>query len=164
MTGEKTQLLGKTRDELADVVEDIGEPRYRGDQLFRWLYAHGASSFESMSNLGKAFRDRLAASATLDCIHEVSRQQSRLDGTTKFLFALRDGLRIESVLIPPATAFAGREASGEDEQKRLTLCVSTQVGCPLDCAFCATATMGFRRNLTAGEIVGQILEVRRLTK
>ncbi len=163
MNREKTRLLGMTRDELADAVGEIGGQRYRGDQLFRWMYARGASSFEEMSDLGKAFRERLAGHATLDAVHEVSRQHSRYDGTTKFLFSLQDGLRIESVLIPPATAFAGREASGEDEQRRLTLCVSTQVGCPLDCSFCATATMGFRRNLTAGEILGQILEVRRLT-
>jgi 23S rRNA (adenine2503-C2)-methyltransferase len=93
----------------------------------------------------------------------LTQQFSRRDGTTKFLFELHDGARIESVLIPPAAAFRDGTADGEDEQRRLTLCVSTQVGCPLDCAFCATGTMGLVRNLTAGEIVDQILQVKRTT-
>jgi 23S rRNA (adenine2503-C2)-methyltransferase len=116
-----------------------------------------------MTDLGKALRLRLERTATLDRLTLISRQHSLRDGATKFLFALPDGLRVETVLIPPASAFTGTEAVGEDEQKRLTLCISTQVGCPLDCAFCATATMGYRRNLTSGEIVDQILQVRRLT-
>jgi 23S rRNA (adenine2503-C2)-methyltransferase len=163
MNSVRTNLLGFTRDELTTFVEDIGEPRYRGKQIFAWLYEKGATNFSSMTDLGKSFRSRLELAATIDGLSAVSQQRSRHDGTTKFLFALPDGLRVETVLIPPASAFAGVEAAGEDEQKRLTLCVSTQVGCPLDCAFCATATMGYRRNLTSGEIVDQILQVRRLT-
>jgi len=81
----------------------------------------------------------------------------------KFLFELADGSRIESVLIPPRTAFRDSGASGEEEQKRLTLCVSTQVGCPLDCKFCATATMGFLRNLTSGEIIEQLRQVKEVS-
>jgi 23S rRNA (adenine2503-C2)-methyltransferase len=101
--------------------------------------------------------------AAIRGVTPVTSQVSSLDSTTKFLFSLSDGLQIESVLIPPASAFVAGAGVREDEQGRLTLCVSTQVGCPLDCAFCATATMGFSRNLTAGEIVDQFLQVRRAT-
>jgi 23S rRNA (adenine2503-C2)-methyltransferase len=163
MSVQKTNLLGRSQEELEAFAEDIGEPRYRGGQIYAWLYEKGATTFGSMTDLGKAFRSRLELAATIDGLSLISRQRSRHDSTTKFLFALPDGLRVETVLIPPASAFAGAEAAEEDEQKRLTLCVSTQVGCPLDCAFCATATMGYRRNLTSGEIVDQLLQVRRLT-
>ncbi len=163
MVMEPTNLLGMTAEELGDFAEEIGERRYRGNQLFRWLYGHGATSVDAMTDLGKTVRSRLEQAATILGLSIVTRQQSHHDGTEKFLFELPDGLRVESVLIPPASAFSGREAAAEDEQKRLTLCVSTQVGCPLDCAFCATATMGFQRNLTTGEIVDQILQVRRIT-
>jgi 23S rRNA (adenine2503-C2)-methyltransferase len=163
MDERKPNLLGYSLAELTAFAEGLGESRYRGRQLFQWLYAHGAGEFAGMSSLGKQFRGLLENSAMIAGVEPVAHQQSAVDGTIKYLFALADGLRIESVLIPPASAFADEEAAGEDEQRRLTLCVSTQVGCPLDCAFCATATMGFRRNLTAGEIIDQLLAVRRLS-
>jgi 23S rRNA (adenine2503-C2)-methyltransferase len=156
-------LLGCTKEQLADFIEDIGEPRYRAQQIFDWLYTRGVTDFRAMSNLGKAFREQLARAATIQGITPVESTFSRQDGTTKFLFELEEGLKIESVLIPPATAFRSGEQEDDDEQTRLTLCVSTQVGCPLDCVFCATGTMGFFRNLNAGEIVDQILQVKRLT-
>ncbi len=159
----RRNLLGLSREELADFAESIGETRYRGTQLFGWLYGKGATSFGAMSDLGKALRDRLQLSACVEGITPITMQRSANDGTEKFLFALHDGYRIESVLIPPASAFVGTGAGEDDEQKRLTLCVSTQVGCPLDCRFCATGTMGYFRNLTAGEIVDQLLQVRRAT-
>jgi 23S rRNA (adenine2503-C2)-methyltransferase len=165
MTHARRNLLGMTKEELSRFAESIGERRYRGSQLFQWLYARGATSFDAMTDLGKAFRERLAEAATIGALQPVRHSVSDADGTTKYLFALADGLRIESVLIPPASAFrAGGEEDDDDEQRRLTLCVSTQVGCALDCAFCATGTMGFRRNLTAGEIVDQFLQVRRLSR
>ena len=163
MEGKKQNLMGRTKEQLADFVEDIGEPRYRAQQIFEWLYTRGAAEFRAMSNLGKAFREQLSRTAVIQGITPIESTFSRQDGTTKFLFALEGGLQVESVLIPPATAFRNGEAAEEDEQSRLTLCVSTQVGCPLDCAFCATGTMGFFRNLTTGEIVDQILQVKRLT-
>ncbi len=159
----RRNLLGLSREELADFAESIGEKRYRGTQLFGWLYGKGATSFGAMSDLGKALRERLDLSACIEGVTPVTARRSPDDGTEKFLFALRDGYRIESVLIPPASAFVGREAGEDQEQKRLTLCVSTQVGCPLDCGFCATGTMGFFRNLTAGEIVDQFLQAGRAT-
>lgn len=165
MNATPRTLLGMSKEELADFAESIGEKRYRGTQLFGWLYSRGATSFETMTDLGKAFRSRLAESASIGTLQPVRHSVSDTDGTTKYLFAMADGLQIESVLIPPASAFRRGEADAEkeEEQQRLTLCVSTQVGCPLDCAFCATGTMGFRRNLTAGEIVEQFLQARHLS-
>jgi 23S rRNA (adenine2503-C2)-methyltransferase len=116
-----------------------------------------------MTNRRRSCRERREGAATLDGITLRTTRISERDGTRKFLFALRDRGSIESVLIPPALAFSGGSGVREDEQTRLTLCLSTQVGCPLDCQFCATATMGFMRNLTAGEIVDQFLQVRRQT-
>jgi len=148
---------------MSALAESLGERPFRGRQLFSWLYGRGVEDFHSMSDLSRPFRERLGVAATISRITPVTSQTSSIDGTIKFLFALPDGLRIESVLIPPASAFSGGARVREDEQRRLTLCVSTQVGCPLDCKFCATATMGFRRNLSAGEIVDQFLQVRRIT-
>jgi 23S rRNA (adenine2503-C2)-methyltransferase len=160
MNVAKRTLLGLTRDELADFAESIGEPRYRGHQIFLWLYGRRATSFDRMTDLGKSLRDRLDIAATVGGISPVTQHTSARDGTIKFLFELHDGLQIESVLIPPASAFRSGSLAREAEQQRLTLCVSTQVGCPLDCKFCATGTMVFRRNLTAGEIVGQLLQAQ----
>jgi len=162
MSGVRSNLLGLTREELALFATGIGEPSYRGGQLFTWLYTKGVGGFGSMSDVGKVLRLRLEEKAEIRGVTPVTQQFSQRDGTTKFLFALRDGANIESVLIPPASAFRDGSSS-EDEQRRLTLCVSTQVGCPLGCAFCATGTMGLLRNLTPGEIIDQVLQVRRAT-
>jgi 23S rRNA (adenine2503-C2)-methyltransferase len=160
MKDERTNLLGMTKEELSAFSQRIGEASYRGSQLYRWLYARGATSFATMTDLGKEFRKRLEDAARIGGVALQARRRSERDGTEKLLFSLEDGLQVESVLIPPASALRDGDASGEEEQKRLTLCVSTQVGCPLDCAFCATGTMGFGRNLTSGEIVAQVLAAR----
>jgi len=139
--------------ELQNVVEALGEKKYRGAQLFRWLYAKGARTFGEMTNISQSFKEVLEASSTIENLDIVNRSES-IDGTIKFLLRLVDGASIECVLIPPE-----RESPGA--ANRLTLCVSTQVGCPLDCKFCATGTMGFTRNLTAGEIVDQVLLAQR---
>ena len=146
---------------------NLEERPYRGDQLFLWLYGRGVTSFDEMTNVARSFRERLASVAVLRGVSLLDTHVSPADGTTKFLFGLEDGLKVESVLIPPATGFETDDPDEEPEtiprRERLTLCVSTQVGCPLDCAFCATGTMGYLRNLTAGEILDQVLAVRRLT-
>lgn len=157
----KLNLKGLTLKELEGFAVSIGESKYRGKQLFDWLYTKEAESFAEMTSLSKSLREKLASLATIESLTMVTSQTSREDGTTKYLFELFDGKRIESVLIPPRTAFQSPDAREEEEQKRLTLCVSTQVGCPLDCKFCATATMGFLRNLTTGEIIDQILQVKK---
>lgn len=145
-----------SKPELRDFVESIGEKSFRANQLFRWMYARGARSFRAMTDLPDQARNQLEDIAELGNIKLESKQLSPRDGTTKFLFRLADGSLIETVLIPA-------EKESADETPRLTLCLSTQVGCPLDCKFCATGTMGFSRNLTAGEIVDQVLAVRDLT-
>lgn len=150
----RTPLTGLSIDELRSFVAELGEKPYRAGQLYAWLYKSGAASFAEMTDLSKSFRDlleRVAVPRTLDL---VTARRSDRDGTTKFLLRLADGLAIEAVLIPP-------DPDAPDAERRLTLCVSTQVGCPLDCAFCATGTMGFTRNLTAGEIVEQYLHAQR---
>ncbi len=149
-------LKGMSLSELRDFSESIGEPAYRATQIFYWLYNRGISEFDAMTDIPRVLRSRLAEVARIGSIEVGRKRVSPIDGTTKFLFRLADGLTIESVLIPQSTKDGGK---GE---KRFTLCVSTQVGCPLDCVFCATGSMGFKRNLTAGEIVDQVLHVRRL--
>ena len=159
----QTNLLGLTQQELADFAEQLGEPRYRGKQLYQWLYAKHATSFAAMTDVSKGLRDELAARCTIEFPALETHQQSDRDGTVKFLLRLSDNAKIESVLIPPRLAFRNRDASGEEEQRRLTVCISTQVGCPLDCKFCATASMGYVRNLAVGEIVGQVLLSKRIS-
>ena len=150
----RKNLKGLTLKELREFVESLGEKKYRAGQLFSWIYAKGASSFDEMTDISKEFRSLLNQTAILDNLELVAKSVSPTDGTTKFLFKLHDGLRIESVLIPA-------EENSPGAEKRLTLCLSTQVGCPLDCSFCATGTMGFSRNLTAGEIVDQVIQAQR---
>ena len=122
------------------------EPAYRVRQVWQWLFQKRAGEVAEMTNLPASFRAWLEAEFGLSRLAVVRRQESR-DGTVKFLFALAYGATIESVLIP--------------EAKRLTLCISTQAGCGFGCAFCATAKLGLKRNLTSGEIVDQVLEVSR---
>lgn len=153
---EKKNVKGLTLKELHEFVVSLDEPAFRARQLFDWLYTKEASSFDEMTSLSKSFRAKLQEIADIESLKLIKAQQSRVDGTTKFLFELSDGKRIESVLIPADPA----DDDGRKRSKRLTLCVSTQVGCPLDCAFCATGTMGFLRNLSTGEILDQILQVR----
>lgn len=133
-------------DELERWLAEHREPKYRADQILRWLYRKGANSFAEMSDLSAGLRQKLEEEFSLSRLQTVRRDQSA-DGTIKFLFGLADGASIESVLIP--------------EAKRLTLCISTQAGCGLGCAFCATALMGLKRNLRASEIVDQALEAGR---
>ena len=132
--------------ELARWLALRHEPAYRGAQIKQWLYQKGAVSFGEMTNLGAGLRAALEEEFSLSRLRTARANRSQ-DGTVKFLFQLEDGLHIESVLIP--------------EERRLTLCVSTQVGCGLGCSFCATAQMGLIRNLKASEIVDQILEAGR---
>lgn len=152
-TQQKTQLLGLLPAELAEWCASLGEPPYRARQIFRWLYNKRAASFDAMTDLPHALRSRLAEQAEIG-FPTIRTVQHSADGTKKFLFVLSDGKEIESVLIP------SEMRDEEGESKRLTLCVSTQVGCSLGCKFCATASIKMKRNLTAGEIVGQLLLVR----
>jgi 23S rRNA (adenine2503-C2)-methyltransferase len=155
---QKTDIKGLTLLQLRDFAVKLDEAKYRGDQLFDWLYKHKSETFEHISAFSKTFRDRLGESAEIGAITCVTEQASKHDGTIKYLFALADGKRIESVLIPPR-----RAATVPEEETRLTICISTQVGCALDCKFCATAAMGIIRNLTTGEIVDQVMQVQKIS-
>lgn len=136
-------LVGQTLRELKELLVSWNEPAYRGDQLARWL-CRPVASIDEMSNLPVELRDRLAQEMVHHpCMIQTVRQS--IDGTRKYLLALGDGQLIESVFIP--------------ETDRATVCISTQVGCQMGCTFCATGARGFARNLTAGEIVDQILQV-----
>ena len=147
MTQSKTTLIGLTRGELESFAAELGEPAYRGRQLFRWLYHRRANDFGLMTDLPAAFRQKLEVAAEPGLLTEIVRTPASRDGAVKFLFGLHDHLRVEAVYLP--------ESPGE------TVCISTQVGCALGCTFCATGKMGFFRNLTAGEIVLQVLEIER---
>ena len=146
MNSEKTSLIGLTRDELESFAASLGEPEYRGRQLYRWIYQARARSSSEMTDLPAPFRNVLEQTAALDSL-PIVRESLSPDRSRKLLFELGDGLRIESVYLP--------ESPGE------TVCISSQVGCAMKCAFCATGKMGFYRNLTAGEIVLQVMEVER---
>jgi 23S rRNA (adenine2503-C2)-methyltransferase len=138
-------LLALSADELTALVQELGWPRYRANQILRWLYQHRVIDIEAMTNLSKADRARLREVATIR--HMLSPPpQIAGDGTGKFVWHLEDGLAVETVLIP--------------EERRRTLCLSSQVGCTLDCGFCLTAEMGLKRSLRAHEIVGQVLNVQ----
>ncbi len=141
-----TALVGMSIEEMERWAEENGQPAYRGRQLYQWIYRRGAVDFSEMTNLPKAWRQELSKTASLSAL-KVAAERVSSDGTTKYLMELQDGEQIESVLIPDGS--------------RLTLCVSSQVGCGQKCSFCATALLGLRRNLTAGEILGQALEASR---
>ena len=142
----RLNLLDFLPVELEDLAESLGAPRYRGRQIATWLYAKGATDIGAMSDLPRDLRETLARQAEIG-LPEIERRTPSQDGSQKLVLKLRDGSRIQSVLMP--------------DDDRLTLCVSTQVGCGFGCAFCFTGTMGLDRNLTAGEIVGQVLVARR---
>lgn len=139
----KTNLKNLTREELAALLAAVGKERYRADQIIRWLYRHRVDSVAAMSNLSRVCREQLQQLACLPALARVAVERAA-DGTEKFLYRLADGSCIESVLIP--------------EKERLTLCVSTQVGCRQGCRFCVTGRQGFRRNLETAEIVDQVVQ------
>jgi 23S rRNA (adenine2503-C2)-methyltransferase len=140
---------------LEALAVEMGEPRFRGRQLFKWVHEKGARDFETMTDLPAAFRARLAEAATLGTLDEVRRQQAT-DRTVKSLFRLPSGRHIETVLIPDFPDDPGPGPGQAPRARRLTVCVSSQVGCAMGCTFCATGLMGFQENLTAGQIAEQV--------
>ncbi|WP_028567035.1 23S rRNA (adenine(2503)-C(2))-methyltransferase RlmN [Salisaeta longa] len=145
----------KTMDEgdLRAFAASLDEPSYRGQQLFEWIYGKGVTDFSAMTSLPKDWRQALEACAVVETLTVVGRQRDP-DGTVKVLFELPSGRQAETVLIP---AFDAR-----GEAQRLTVCVSSQVGCAMGCTFCATGQMGFRENLTAGAIFDQVALMDRI--
>lgn len=145
---EPVNLKAYSLDQLIEFFGELGEKPYRARQLYKWLYAKGATEFAQMTDLSAATRQVLAEHAFLPQLKK-EREDISADGTRKYLFGLADGARVETVWIP--------------EEDRRTVCISTQVGCAMGCGFCLTAKAGLTRNLEAWEIVDQLLEVQRLT-
>ncbi len=143
-----TELVGLTLEELEAWAADQGEPRYRGRQLARWIYQRRAASFAEMTDLPQPLRERLATIATLSRLRVLARVEASNDLTTKVLLELHDRRTIETVMM-------------RYDDGRRTVCVSTQVGCGMGCTFCATGLAGLTRNLSAGEIVDQVLLMAR---
>lgn len=137
----KVNLLGLSGSRLGDLFEELGEKRFRGTQILKWIHQMGTCDLDDMSNLSKPLRTRLATIGEVRLPEVVSCQDS-VDGTRKWLIRVEGGSCIEMVYIP--------------ERDRGTLCVSSQIGCALDCAFCATGKQGFNRDLTTAEIIGQV--------
>jgi len=134
--------------DLEKLVQQAGQPKFRTKQLVEWLYQHRARSYDDMTNLPKALREALQDQAPLTFANLVDKQVSS-DGTRKYLFKLDDGCLIETVAMPSLK-----------EDNHLTVCFSTQSGCPMDCSFCATGKGGFSRNLGMGEIIDQVLDAQ----
>lgn len=149
-------LLSLTRDEMASELKTLGEPAFRANQLCTWIYQKRVSDFAAMSDMPAALRERLAAQFRLRPLTKV-RETGSKDTTRKFLFQLHDGQMVETVLIPASPALYGERAD------RRTICISSQVGCAYGCRFCASGIDGWKRNLTAGEIVAQFLAVEELS-
>lgn len=151
----KINLKSLSREELESFCTDMGLKRFRSDQLFQWMYQKNVRNFDEMTNLSKDLRQKLSEVAEVGTIELASEQRSA-DGTIKFLFSLQDGHRVEAVMIP--------DFNEDGSPNRLTICVSSQVGCVFGCSFCATGKMGFLRHLTPGEIVDQIIKINQTTE
>ena len=147
-TDLRTDIAELDVSALEDSLDALGRPRFHARQIFQWIHKHGVVDFDAMSDLSRELRMQLGGAFTIGTPAVVQQERS-VDGTVKFLLRLRDGKRIESVFIPDTPADGSRDA-------RATFCLSTQVGCAMRCAFCLTGKMGIDRNLTAGEIVGQV--------
>ncbi len=143
LKNNKTHLKSLSLKELQEFVVELGHPKFRGKQIFNWMYDNLIEQFDEMSNIPESLRKVLNEKATINSLKLISTQNSENSDTLKYLFQTYDGHKIESVII--------------QESDRRTLCLSTQVGCPLDCKFCATGLMGYTRNLTVGEIIDQYL-------
>lgn len=140
-TDQKVNLLGMPRQKLIDFFADIGEKPFRAQQVMQWIHQFGVQDFDQMSNISKALREKLKRVAVVQG-PDITYQNISKDGTRKWLMQMPGGSSVETVLIP--------------EGNRGTLCISSQIGCALDCSFCSTGKQGFNRNLSAEEIVGQI--------
>lgn len=144
---EKVNLLDLNRDAMYEFFLALGEKKFRAEQVMKWLHHYNVDNFDEMTNLNKVLRGRLQEIAEIRA-PKVKRQQQSADGTIKFAMELFDGQEVETVWIP--------------EDDRATLCVSSQVGCALECTFCSTGYQGFNRNLRVAEIIGQVWRVNQL--
>ncbi|MCC5851896.1 MAG: bifunctional tRNA (adenosine(37)-C2)-methyltransferase TrmG/ribosomal RNA large subunit methyltransferase RlmN [Alkalimonas sp.] len=143
----KTNLLNLNREQMKSFFAEMGEKPFRADQVMKWIYHYCVDDFDQMTNVNKVLREKLKQLCEIRA-PEVATRQDSADGTIKFVMRLDGGQEVETVWIP--------------EKDRRTLCVSSQVGCALDCSFCSTAQQGFNRNLTVAEIIGQVWRVSQL--
>ena len=146
---ENNVLIGKTKDELESFAVQLGEKAFRGRQLFDWLYRQKIYNVNQMTNLPRLFRKSLNTHSVIHPLKEISQIESETQKTQKFIFQRLDGKQIESVIIKKGD--------------RTTVCLSTQVGCSLDCGFCATGQMSFNGNLSVGEIIDQYLRLDKIS-
>ncbi|OCW96836.1 bifunctional tRNA (adenosine(37)-C2)-methyltransferase TrmG/ribosomal RNA large subunit methyltransferase RlmN [Alishewanella sp. HH-ZS] len=146
-TREVVNLLDLTRSQMQEFFVSLGEKPFRADQVMKWIYHYCVDDFDKMTNINKKLRELLKARCVIKAPVVATRQDSA-DGTIKFVMALEGGQEVETVWIP--------------EKDRRTLCVSSQVGCALDCSFCSTAQQGFNRNLSVSEIIGQVWRVSQI--
>ncbi len=150
---EMTDIRDLTVEELESIVLELGEPKFRAKQIHEWLHKHNVSDYDKMTNLSKTLRAKLADTYPLTGVDSVLVEGSE-DGTRKYLFDLEDGATVEAVGMPISFDEKGNKI------KRLTVCFSTQAGCPMNCSFCATGREGFIRNLSASEIVEQVTSIQ----
>lgn len=143
------EIRSFTKKEIEKLVSGLGFPKFRSKQLYEWVHGHHAANYDQMSNLPKAMREQLSAIHPLNAPRIIDKQVSK-DGTRKYILELEDGLLVETVGMPSLS---------KDGHDRLSVCFSTQVGCAMECAFCATGKEGFTRQLSAAEMIDQILAV-----
>lgn len=146
---EKKDIRSYTFEELKQEMEHLGEKSFRAKQVYEWLHVKLADSFEEMTNLSKALREKLDAAYEIAPVKMLERQESKMDGTNKFLFCLQDGHVVESVLM--------KYKHGN------SVCISSQVGCRMGCKFCASTIGGLERNLKASEMLGQIYQIQKIS-
>jgi len=145
---------GCLEQEIGDLCKELGIKRFRANQIYHWVHKKGAQSWSEMKNIPKEDKDKLSKALVLQPLELVQEKRSK-DGTRKYLFKLADNESIETVLM---------NYEKDRSRDRHTICLSTQVGCPIGCPFCATGMSGFKRNLTVAEIIGQVLDVVRTVK
>ena len=150
---DQTQLLGMNYEQLEEYLLQMGQPRFRGRQIYKWIYQKDTNSFDEMSDIPLSLRQQLERCAVVS-MPRILKQSLSQDGTRKLLMELEDRRRIETVVIPQS----------EERGSRYSLCISTQVGFPVGCAFCATGSSGYQRSLQSFEMVGQFLSSRRELK
>ena len=143
-TSTKISLLDLSLEKLSELFVDLGEPSFRAEQLFRWIWQKGVTDYDSMSNVSAQLRERLKNEYPI-AFPKIHDQQVSSDGTIKFLSEMDDGKKVETVWIP------------REDQNRVTVCISTQVGCRMGCKFCLTAQQKTERNLSPGEIASQLM-------
>lgn len=158
---QQTELLGLSFQQLGDLTEQLDEPAYRTRQLFDGLYRQRWSQLEQFTTLPMELRRRLGEAGYVVGMPLIQKKFESIDGTVRYLLGFADGQSVETVWMPEGDGgeVGSDDAEGAADWRRATICVSSQVGCAVDCAFCMTALLGLKRNVTAGEIVGQILAV-----